>query len=115
MIIQELITDYYKIKYIKNKFTNMKQSKITNYFKKKRKFYDYNINLDNEYDRELDRDLNSETDFNKLKKNKIVYGFNKDTGSWHCTQCGIDMGYSNPRQLCKKYYCDGIYKLKLFK
>lgn len=39
------------------------------------------------------------------KKNK-VYGYNKDTDSWHCIQCGIDMGQENPRQLCGKWICN---------
>ena len=56
------------------------------------------------------------TDFYKYKrdrirnrlidKNKKVYGYNRDTDSWHCIQCGIDMGQENPRQLCRKYYCE---------
>ena len=25
--------------------------------------------------------------------------------SWHCTQCGVDMGKQNPRQLCGKTFC----------
>jgi len=41
------------------------------------------------------------TDFYK----KIVFGYNKKTNSWHCLNCGIDMGPNNPRQLCGKTYC----------
>ncbi len=37
-----------------------------------------------------------------------IYGFNPETGSWHCLECGIDMGQTNPRQLCKKTYCGRI-------
>ena len=40
----------------------------------------------------------------KSKSNK-VYGYCKKTGSWHCTECGQDMGSQNPRQLCGKTYC----------
>lgn len=42
-----------------------------------------------------------------LEKNisKKVYGYCKKTGSWHCTECGQDMGSQNPRQLCGKTYC----------
>ena len=28
----------------------------------------------------------------------------------HCTECNIDIGESNPRQLCCKTYCSGIYR-----
>lgn len=34
-----------------------------------------------------------------------VYGYNEKTNSWHCLECGDDMGPTNPRQLCGKYYC----------
>ena len=37
---------------------------------------------------------------------KKVYGLNDKTHSWHCISCGVDMGIHNPRQLCRKYYCD---------
>jgi hypothetical protein len=39
------------------------------------------------------------------KKEKIVKGYNDKTQSWHCLDCGIDMGPTNSRQLCEKYYC----------
>lgn len=53
------------------------------------------------------------TDFfssNKKRKynlplNEKVYGYNYKTDSWHCLECGIDMGSCNPRQLCGKYIC----------
>jgi len=44
-----------------------------------------------------------------IDKNKKVYGYNRKTDSWHCIQCGIDMGQENPRQLCRKYYCENEY------
>lgn len=34
-----------------------------------------------------------------------VYGYNEITNSWHCIECGEDMGPNNPRQLCGKYFC----------
>jgi hypothetical protein len=34
-----------------------------------------------------------------------VYGYNSETDSWHCIECGIDMGPNNPRQLCGKTFC----------
>ena len=37
---------------------------------------------------------------------KIVFGYNSITDSWHCTVCGTDMGRNNPRQFCKKSYCE---------
>jgi hypothetical protein len=33
-----------------------------------------------------------------------VYGYNENTGNWHCLDCGENMG-DNPRQLCGKSYC----------
>ena len=41
----------------------------------------------------------------KSKKQKIVYGYNSETNSWHCLTCGVDMGPQNPRQLCGKWMC----------
>jgi hypothetical protein len=46
---------------------------------------------------------------NNIKINKtniIIGGYNSNTNSWHCIECGIDMGLCNPRQLCKKTYCE---------
>jgi hypothetical protein len=43
--------------------------------------------------------------FSKKGKKKVCYGYNDETGSWHCTMCGLDMGIHNPRQLCGKIYC----------
>lgn len=36
---------------------------------------------------------------------ELVYGYNEKTNSWHCLECGDDMGPTNPRQLCGKYFC----------
>ena len=93
MLVQTLITDYFticmnnKMKHREQKQTNS-QTLITDYFEKKRK------NIDN-YDY---------IEYIKNKKNK-VYGYNPETDSWHCLECGVDMGHNNPRQLCGKYYC----------
>ena len=46
------------------------------------------------------------TDYFKPKK---VYGYNHKTESWHCLQCGVDMGPQNSRQLCGKYYCPNFF------
>ncbi len=62
-----------------------KQKKITDYYKS-----------------------SSETSYLSNKKQKI-YGYNKDTDSWHCLDCGEDMGPTNPRQLCGKTYCRNIF------
>jgi len=43
------------------------------------------------------------TDYYKIK---TIYGYNMKTNEWHCMQCGISMGKHNPRQLCRKYYCE---------
>jgi hypothetical protein len=42
------------------------------------------------------------TDYFKPEK---VYGYNSKSGSWHCIECGEDMGPNNPRQLCGKFCC----------
>lgn len=34
------------------------------------------------------------------------FGYSSVTESWHCCTCGVDMGKNNPRQLCKKSYCE---------
>jgi len=39
------------------------------------------------------------------EKNNIIYGYNIKTQSWHCIECGVDMGTCNPRQLCGKWVC----------
>lgn len=47
------------------------------------------------------------------KKVNIIRGYNELTNSWHCNICGQDMGPNNPRQLCRKTYCENdnfIYK-----
>ncbi len=41
------------------------------------------------------------------KKENKVYGYNSKTNSWHCLECGVDMGPNNPRQLCGKSRCIG--------
>ena len=45
------------------------------------------------------------TDYFEPIRTKI-YGHDKKTGNWHCIQCGTNMGPNNPRQLCRKTYCD---------
>lgn len=57
--------------------------------------------------------------FNVISSNKrirlennvveIVLGYNPKKESWHCIGCGIDMGLNNPRQLCRKTYCENTY------
>jgi len=41
-------------------------------------------------------------------QNNLIKGYNIDTDEWHCLSCGISMGQNNPRQLCKKSYCETI-------
>lgn len=83
MSIQTLITDYflpiYKTKPLYKKeiiYTNKRQRLISEYYEE-----------------------------DKSKKQKIVYGYNSETNSWHCLTCGVDMGPQNPRQLCGKWRC----------
>ncbi len=76
----------------------MKQSKITTYF----------VPIKMKSKRKIQSLI---TDFMKIKDNdkKIVYGYNSETDSWHCLECGDDMGPHNPRQLCGKTYCYNKY------
>ena len=61
------------------------QTYITNYFK------------------EIEKDEKDEK--NNEKKNEKIRGYNPHTDSWHCIECGIDMGKMNSRQFCGKIYC----------
>jgi len=45
------------------------------------------------------------TDYYQIQPTKIIYGYNEKTNSWHCLECGISMGPTNPRQLCGKRFC----------
>lgn len=45
------------------------------------------------------------TDYYDKSNTTKVYGYNSETDSWHCLVCGDDMGPTNPRQLCGKYFC----------
>jgi hypothetical protein len=83
MLIQTLITDYFfHIKKIINLTQTIKISQ-----RKKRKY--------NYYDNNIDK--------------KKIYGYNSLTFCWHCLECGINMGSSNSRQLCGKYYCNNTF------
>ena len=56
----------------------------------------------------LDKKINSSSsNFSNFSNfpNEKIYGYNSNTNSWHCVNCGIDMGPQNPRQLCGKTYC----------
>jgi hypothetical protein len=69
----------------------VKQTIMTDYFKvvKKQKIITYSFKI--------------------VKKQKKIYGFNKNTEEWHCLECGISMGSNNPRQFCRKTYCENNY------
>lgn len=45
------------------------------------------------------------TEFYKKNTKVITKGQHPVTKSWHCIECGEDMGINNPRQLCGKYKC----------
>ena len=51
--------------------------------------------------KEKEKEIENEKDI----KNEKIRGYNPHTDSWHCTECGIDMGKMNSRQLCGKIYC----------
>ena len=80
---QTLITDYFQPIY-KNEVIYKQETLITN--KRQRLISEY-------YEAE------------NYKKQKIVYGYNSETNSWHCLTCGADMGPQNPRQLCGQWRC----------
>ena len=98
MSVQTLITDYFPI-HLNKKKPIYNQTLITDYFKK-----------------QILPDIDTNINTNEIvhKKNKKVYGFNSETNSWHCLDCGDDMGPSNPRQLCGKYYCCNLEKIIKF-
>ena len=83
----------------------MFQTVITSFFTKKNiqsKLTDIHIEK-NSYDTIINvNDVN-----NVNEKNKTTYGYNQETGNWHCLDCGDNMG-DNPRQLCGKSYCYNI-------
>ena len=105
-------------KQIQNENSNKKQSKNIN---KKRlinhdendDIYDYNDNKnDDDYnDNKNDDDYNDKNYNFKIKKKKInnFIEFNDYYKEGdiinRCVECNIDLGPSNPRQLCGKIYC----------
>ncbi len=52
---------------------------------------------------------NEKKEFNNKVIIQNVFGYNDKTDSWHCLECGEDMGPTNPRQLCGKSYCRNNY------
>ena len=49
--------------------------------------------------------ININESVSEQKNKPLVYGYNPETDSWHCLECGEDIGKNNPRQLCGKIYC----------
>lgn len=66
----------------------LKKNLITNYFKKVEK----NTNIEM-------KSIKIDSSYHSYN-----YGYNKDTGNWHCLECGENMG-NNSRQLCGKSMC----------
>ena len=68
------------------------------------KYSDEKYDSDEKY---ADEKYDSDDEKYESEKLKIsnTHGYNYDTGSWHCIECGIDMGPTNPRQLCGKSRC----------
>lgn len=67
---------------------------------------DENIDIDVKTVMDMDMDTDADTDPDTDPDTEVVYGYNSKTDDWHCTLCGISMGRNNPRQLCRKTYCD---------
>ncbi len=72
----------------------MKQVLITDFFKKELE----TVYIDSQKDDHF---------IIKIDSSK-VFGYNKDTGNWHCIECGENMGPNNSRQFCGKSYCYNI-------
>lgn len=65
----------------------------------------------NNKDDKEEKNINKEEKDKEQKdkeENKKIYGYNKDTGDWHCLECGENMGQNNSRQLCGKYRCYNV-------
>lgn len=101
MLIQTLITDYFHV-CMDNKMKQIIKKKqiqtfVSDYYCiKKRKFSHYIDFCKINYFDEINDNNNN--------KNKVC-GYNPESDSWHCLECGVNMGPQNPRQLCGKYYC----------
>ena len=56
---------------------------------------------------ELKENTNEYYDYHKIK-NDLVKSINDNLNGFvnRCVDCGIDIGPSNPRQLCGKWRCD---------
>ena len=64
-------------------------------------YKNYNIYEYDKFLNDIIEESLSESDFEK-KKNKSQKRFHL----YHCVICGEFLGYTNPRQLCKKTYCE---------
>ena len=42
--------------------------------------------------------------------NKTTEEINTVEGHWYCIICGADMGTDNPRQFCRKTYCENEFQ-----
>ena len=73
----------------------MKQKLLSDY---------YSINKKRKIDEACDNTCDVETK---------IYGCNPATNCWHCLICGLNMGINNPRQYCKKTYCDQMVLLSI--
>jgi hypothetical protein len=75
----------------------MKQKIMTDYFCVEKK------------ERRGEKEDNEERVGKKRKIEEKVFGYNEETDSWHCVECGVDMGPCNPRQLCRKSFCENYF------
>jgi hypothetical protein len=95
---------------LKNKRINNRIYKIINNFE--------NELLEYLLSDEVDNYINSDRIEEKIKdnNNNIIQIISNDIGEMknRCIECNIDMGQCNPRQLCKKVYCDNeLYTLTI--
>jgi ribosomal silencing factor RsfS len=60
----------------------MRQSKITEYF----------VTIKNKSKRKIQSLITDFVEIEQKKNKQLVYGYNTQTESWHCLECGEDMG-----------------------
>lgn len=94
---QHLITEYYD--HYENYSKDLNRD-LNNKDLKKIIIDSNTSNTSNSIDIVIDRDI-KDIKYNLSDK---IYGYNEETGNWHCLECGDNMG-DNPRQLCGKSYC----------
>ena len=95
-----LITDFFKIV---NKQPN---KNIINNIKDKKNESDIEDESNNNETNNNNKDDMSNDEYKLNKCDNIFNDDYKNDIEWHCLICDANLGYNNPRQLCRKYYCE---------